>query len=410
MYEPCNPASENSTAADSGVEWDDNMYFVMVILIIFSISGTIGNALVLYVFSNTKQKLTSTIFILALAGMDFITCLLTIPSTVAIEYVLYYVQNDAVCKMYHFLQTTTVPFSALVMVAIASDRYLCICHPFVRAMTTRRAQILVALLGAVAVTLGIIGSLAYSVYKFKDIDVIIENGTHLMNSTPVTGIFSNYTYETDTYAAYVDGNGASSASLENNNANRTICYTGICDISFLILPRKVFTVYQTIYSSLFLISLVIVAFLYALIYRSVLSRRKQRLKIVTNKCCLFWSDDSQPSAEETEITTVNTDSNDKPIKHGVKAEKDAILKHGTRAKLEKVRIANLKTAAMLFVVTLVFVLAFLPSWLMAHRYIQMNIIVFYMYFSYNIANPVVYAFMNRNFKNQLKEIFINCKK
>ncbi|GAB1605966.1 neuropeptide FF receptor 2-like [Argonauta hians] len=398
MYEPCNPASDNSTTVVTGLEWDDDMYFVMVILIIFSISGTIGNALVLYVFSNTKQKLTSTIFILALAGMDFITCLITIPSTVAIEYVLYHVQNDAVCKIYHFLQTTTVPFSALVMVAIASDRYLCICHPFVRAMTTRRAQILVALLGAVAVTFGIIGSLAYSVYKYKD----PGNGTQIMNSiTPVASMLSNYTYE------YSDNN---TVTLDAIEANRTICYSGMCDISFLIFPRKVFTVYQTIYSSIFLISLVIVAFLYALIYRSVLSRRKQRLKIVTNKCCLFWSDDSQTNAEETEITTVNADSVDKPTKHGVKAEKDAILKHGTRAKLEKVRIANLKTAGMLFVVTLVFVLAFLPSWLMAHRYIDMNIIVFYMYFSYNIANPVVYAFMNRNFKNQLKEIFINCKK
>lgn len=405
MYEPCN-IGQNDTLL-----WDNDMYFVMAILIVFSISGTVGNALVLYVFSNTKQKLTSTIFILALAGMDFITCLLTIPYTVVIEYLVYFVRHDAVCKTYHFLQTTTVPFSALVMVAIASDRYLCICHPFVRIMTTKRAQILVAILGLVAVTLGILGSLAYSVYKYEDI--LTVNETRIQNSTTESlGKLFEYSNETDAYFLGSDlSNGLSkSADYNASVANRSrICYSGICDVSYIILPKSFFTVYRKVYSSLFLMSLVIVAFLYALIYRSVLSRRKQRLKIVTNKCCLFWSDDSQQHPDETEITAVNAESNDKTVKHGIKAEKDAILKHGTRAKFEKVRMANLKTAGMLFVVTLVFVLAFLPSWLMAHRYIQMNVIVFYMYFSYNIANPVVYAFMNRNFKNQLKDLFISCK-
>jgi len=58
-------------------------------------------------------------------------------------------------------------------------------------------------------------------------------------------------------------------------------------------------------------------------------------------------------------------------------------------------MANLKTAAMLFVVTVVFVVTFLPAFLMALRLIPYNIIVFYLYFANNVANPVIYSFMNQ---------------
>jgi cholecystokinin A receptor/hypocretin (orexin) receptor 2 len=63
-----------------------------------SVVGVIGNALVLYVFSSFKQKLTSTIFILTLATTDFITCLVTIPFTIAVEALKMKLEYDIVCK------------------------------------------------------------------------------------------------------------------------------------------------------------------------------------------------------------------------------------------------------------------------------------------------------------------------
>jgi len=50
---------------------------------------------------------------------------------------------------------------------------------------------------------------------------------------------------------------------------------------------------------------------------------------------------------------------------------------------------------MLFVVTVVFVLTFLPAFLMVLKLVPHNIIVFYFYFANNVANPVIYSFMNR---------------
>jgi len=52
-------------------------------------------------------------------------------------------------QIYHFLITSNIPFSALIMVAIAVDRYLCICHPWQSAqlMNQARAKLVVTALG-----------------------------------------------------------------------------------------------------------------------------------------------------------------------------------------------------------------------------------------------------------------------
>ena len=72
---------------------------------------------------------------------------------------------------------------------------------------------------------------------------------------------------------------------------------------------------------------------------------------------------------------------------------------------DKVFYANIRTAVMLFIVTIVFLIAFLPAWLMAHELVTYNMIVFYMYFIYNVANPIIYAFMNNSFRDDLQNIF-----
>ncbi|XP_069113605.1 orexin/Hypocretin receptor type 1-like [Argopecten irradians] len=393
----------------------EQLYTAIGMLAVFSIIGIIGNALVLYVFSNFKQKLTSTIFILTLAGTDFITCLITIPYSIVVEILDYSLYYDIVCQIYQFLITTTVPFSAFVMVAIAVDRYLCICHPFRHAMTIRRAEYIVAVLCAFAVMLGVLCCLNYGIIDlYEEVDISnssSRNTTTMYNTSVVSGRFSvenpgnatNFTYDPPVLK------------------EKVLVRPGLC--APINVDNPFFQVYQKIYSSFFAICAVIVMVLYAIIYRSVLARRRQRLKIVSNKCCGFWT--AIPNeAESTEISTLtnvseigDVEKHDKSVqKNGTNSstsqpgEKDVIIRPSnvSRAKLEKMKIANIKTAFMLSIVTLVFIIAFLPSWLVALRVLKMNVVVFYMYFSYNVANPVIYAFMNNTFKAQLKELF-NCK-
>lgn len=397
----------------------EQLYTAIGMLAVFSVIGVIGNALVLYVFSNFKQKLTSTIFILTLAGTDFITCLITIPYTIIVEMLEYSLYYDIVCQIYQFLITTTIPFSAFVMVAIAVDRYLCICHPFRHAMTIRRAEFIVAVLCAFAVMLGILCCLNYGV---RDIyaDIPIANST---SGNDTTMYNSSELFSTPMMGGNISQNSTNFTYAPSVVMETILLQAGVC--MPLSMDTPFFYVYQKIYSSFFAICAVIVMVLYAIIYRSVLARRRQRLKIVSNKCCGFWTAIPNEPTEATEISTLNNDvinmtevveieKIDKSVqKNGTNSaasqpgERDVIIRPSnvSRAKLDKMKLANIKTAFMLSIVTLVFIVAFLPSWLVALRVLDMNVVVFYMYFSYNVANPVIYAFMNNTFKAQLKQLF-----
>lgn len=126
--------TEEPTSSHDIVVSKVQLCVVMVILAILSVTGTAGNALVLYVFARKRDKLVSTLFIIVLALVDFITCLVIMPLTTYMEYFDFHVTSDFLCKVYQFLITSNIPFSALIMVAIAVDRYLSICHPFLQAL------------------------------------------------------------------------------------------------------------------------------------------------------------------------------------------------------------------------------------------------------------------------------------
>ena len=408
------------------VEMDDPESLVqiaMVIVGILSVSGTVGNALVLYVFSRQKQKPSSTIFILTLACTDFTTSLVTMPYTIAVELLKYKVEYDAVCKIYFFLVTTTIPFSAFVMVAIAVDRYLCIVHPFKHTMTINRSKIIVALLAGLATTLGLICSLMYGV-RVKEISCIAK-----MNSTESSRTWYNNTSSTRTVEYSNQCNMTEDISI-------TIKDEGYCHKDNIIFDASFFNVYQKIYSAFFAICAVIVIVLYAIIYRSVLTRRRKRLHL-TKTCCGFWAETTavETETEQTEFTTLNNGSKERdltcdspqikigPLQPEInstecktptcfknKTDSDALVRPSgvSRAKLEKLRMANIKTALMLSIVALIYIVAFMPAWLMAHQVLGMNVVIFYLYFTYNVANPIIYAFLNQSFRNHLHTL-VKCK-
>ena len=87
------------------------------------------------------------------------------------------------------------------------------------------------------------------------------------------------------------------------------------------------------------------------------------------------------------------------------AQTTAAEKKTSRERRDFNFLANIRTAMMLFVVTLVFTACFMPAWLMASQLLTFQPIVFYSHFLYNVANPVIYAFMNQSFRKELKRVF-----
>ncbi|XP_052820343.1 uncharacterized protein LOC128246195 [Mya arenaria] len=412
---------------------------IVCILCLFSIVGTLGNGLVLYVFTRTTQKLTSTIFIIALAGTDFVTCLIIIPYTVIAIHTSYELAYDAACKAYQFLITCPVPLSAFIMVAIAVDRYICICHPFAQIMTVRRAKIIVSILTAFAVILGIITALGNSIYEVRRIPV---NTTGL---EPVIEIPVNHTGDISfsTQNDIVKG----SYNIENTPKYIDVVkLNGTCQLSETIFSYNFIQVYQKVYSLLFLCSLLIVLILYILIYSSVTrqrakrkaQKREGRVKQVNTQCQTDEStmpltnmankknatkSDAQNNLKvemdgetvNTRLSTMNSQANGNIETSETKPIKPTSVRKATgsssdqKDKKDHNRLANIKTAVMLFTVTVVFITAFLPAWLMAHGWLEFNMVVFYMYFAYNVANPVIYAFMNQMFRDNLCKLVSSCR-
>lgn len=67
-------------------------------------------------------------------------------------------------------------------------------------------------------------------------------------------------------------------------------------------------------------------------------------------------------------------------------------------------LANLKTAFMLFVVTLIMMIVYTPALLTSLGYIKYNSIHWNLIYINNAINPVVYSFLNSNFRENLRKM------
>ncbi|XP_061197653.1 cholecystokinin receptor type A-like [Saccostrea echinata] len=419
-----NKMSNMSEVSDDGEAIQDTLehlgddeYAAVVMLIVFSVIGVAGNALVLYGFFMLKPKMTSTIFILTLAGIDFTSCLVTIPATAAMELVVFRVPYDPLCKAYHFLVTTTIPFSAFVMVAIAVDRYYCICKPFIQIMTKFRAKIIVFSLSILALIIGFVSCLNFG---------LVEQRTH-KNET-------NMTLELQATIELLGPDDPVVLALKEKYFPSPVFLCG----NPRMLGETFYTVYNTIYASIYATCGIVVIILYVVIYHFILTRRQRRLRTESFPCCTFSKTQLGESehtdfiyvSQETQNTCVTDEAekdanlnspmlkpnnelqgsqattlnNEPPPKSRQKKKKNHRKSDATstfRLKQERIRVNNIKTALMLSVVALVFIAAFLPAWLMKLKVVPFNTILFYMYFIYNVANPFIYAFMNPDFRQKM---------
>ncbi|XP_029643655.1 uncharacterized protein LOC115218041 [Octopus sinensis] len=433
--------SETFHSATTGDIPEDNTTLpVICMLSVFSVVGTFGNSIVLHVFLRRKDKVSSTIFILSLAGIDCITCLIIIPFTVIMEYINYGIQYEALCKIYIFLITFNVPLSSFVMVAIAFDRYFCICHSLRNIMNRRKAKIIIIVLIVFAACLGTITSLMHAVYTLKEnrgayfndssfpADCFIDNSTEPY--TIVCKGYYEYDYEIN---ASPDEHGLQTTSQQslrnafssimnttkniitftNTGTDTTFYYTGFCQPSEILLSRRFRYIYQKIYAFLFLADFCIVLVLYVLIYRFLVTRRIRRHKSRSLRRLTSFNANEE-EADTTETRFLADMPRPSPVVVAAAAavaaassSSSSIRRVAMRHKVpprERLLMANVRTAAMLFVVTVVFIVVFLPAWLTAMQLLPANKIIFNSYFLYNVVNPFIYAFMNPMFKKELQKM------
>ena len=349
----------------------------------------------------------------------------------------YWLEYDLVCKVYLFFLTFNIPLSAFIMVAVGFDRYFCICHPFLHAMTVKRAKICLVCLTLLASALGVITALSYGVYYTDTVEVTVNSSASstaafsavAAGATTVTTVLETRgENESLLGSAYAVVNGTSNSlpvsagvgfesstrSVSRLTANGSepltktinqtvIMYYGYCVPNQLILSVHFTDVYQKVYAGTFLLSFLIIALLYALIYRSILIRRAWKAKRKRMSCYASTVNGQETAAEETQLTNVNNGNTN------VEVPSCRVSSRTSVALRDRMLYANIKTAAMLFVVTVVFIISFLPSWLIGLGVVPMYYILFYMFFLNNVANPFIYAFMNRTFRDDLRQLLRRIK-
>lgn len=373
-------------------------------LMTFSLAGSVGNAFVIYIFSRKREKSTTTVFILVLAMTDFFTCLVIIPFTIYYEVMEKRINSNVQCKVYMFLITSNIPFSAFIMVLIAFDRYFKICRPWNQCLDIRMSKKIVIAVLIFALSLGIIPSLTHGVYPISDETSTKENVTTSLGFAGDKQGAHNGTVMVLNNTAYQDLRPKFPGNVSSNSSDMRRIYEGYCMPVHEYFSQIFMNTYQNTYASLFLISCAFVTVLYALIFKSITLRRYKKSKrafkgmdrrtstAITNTCTTRLTTTEPPETDQNRRAPTNNN----------------YVNESKRSVRNKLRLANIKTAGILFVVTIVFILAFLPAWLMSIRVIKANIIVYYLYFSHNIANPIIYAFFNVTFRKDIRNA-VYCK-
>lgn len=374
----------------------------LAILSVVSLVGIIGNALVIFVYAQKNDKQTATLFILILASTDLVVCLVIVPFTIFLEAAYWHLSVDFLCKSYFVMSTTNTIFGSVLISAIAVDRYLCICHPFSRIMTVPRARCLVSILFCLSFLLGCA--------PISTMRVVLRNDSYLCID--------------DAFVATAADN-----STTDNSNGTSFNWTAF-----------VSNVGHKAHSVTFTLCILTVTILYLAIFQSIrkVRQKKQTLKGIrlnthdsgntrngssgSGKLRWFNRKSQKQPADTLELEAIVNPSNgsgEKPIAYDqetgeaattqntfVPPESPPVSSQTRRISLRFIKdtqtFQNFRTAAMLFIVAIIYILTFLPASLMSYKFVDFNLPVFNLYFLNNAANPVVYSFLNRNFRDDIR--------
>ncbi|XP_052764411.1 alpha-2A adrenergic receptor-like [Mya arenaria] len=100
---------------------------VIAYMLILTVVGTFGNILVCVVYCCKPTKTSSHFFIMALAVLDLLTCVIGMPTEITDLRYPYMFYASAACKLLRFVESVTTMGSSIILISVAVDRYLRIC-------------------------------------------------------------------------------------------------------------------------------------------------------------------------------------------------------------------------------------------------------------------------------------------
>ncbi|XP_069135980.1 alpha-2 adrenergic receptor-like [Argopecten irradians] len=478
------------------------------LLSIIGFLGVVGNIVVITVFVRTTSKHSSMYFMLMLAIMDLMVCMLVIPYVIITQWRMT-VKYDAVCKIFEMLRYFSIPTSVMILVAISCDRYILICTPPSTRLTKTVTKIVMGVILAIGVMFSVPPILGIGVYATDYsgnqfyIGYCVPNDQYITPhqldiywyvvtaafSLMILIIFTMYTlifirlYKQNKKwlirmpKVHPQGN----QGIEEDNSSmfgdrkKSSCVVPIpmpstkevVSISTLkhLVPHQPDTIFEgkevseQIYEQTASISYsdqrsaITPASLKRskseLVSREYTDLVEKRHSLDVNKLHQVKEAREKPRPgpsntlmQRTMHTAnyvsrkisntsldyriekkLNSSSKWNSIRASVLNRKVSMnlvsrLRQTSNITSPKRKSAfssqkakrpmHIKTTQVLFIVTLVYVISFLPTFLMSNNVIPNNRVIYYMYFINNASNPIIYSFMNQRFRMEVAKLF--CRK
>ena len=386
----------------------------IVYLCMLMVIGVAGNVLVISVYYFRFNRSTHRCFILVLASSDLFACSVGVPFAIAESFHAYTYTEHVSCRILRFVLYYTTICSSLTLVLIALERFRKICRPLKRQMSISMA---------------------------KKALILVNAGISFVSASPALIMFGRNTIQTGV-----------------SNKTGTKCF-----ISDTFVDTKWPTVFNIYLLCLAIASTVIMSVCYISVARQVSNvgkeniMKRQSLQNDASKICKSTASDMDGDSEilsgcisqnedeinsqYLEVTRDSSISTSNGMYNRVSAAEssDAGNCNGTKTKHRltanpsqwaiKVmrRISSrsaektLRITRMLVVVTVVFVLSYLPHlslmlWDMFTETYEtlpkdnLYQIIFYSFFLNNLINPFIYASMDLKFRGECKKLFCCVKK
>ncbi|XP_060066311.1 cholecystokinin receptor type A-like [Ylistrum balloti] len=383
----------NVSVSIDDLNHDEVMERIGAIIIVgfLSFVGVVGNLHVLYIYGTKFKKTNQRIFILFLGYLDLFTCVVGMPFIISDLLLPLKFTSGIACKVLRFTNYFTGGSSAFLLVVIAIERYRKICHPLESQMTIKGAKV----------------------------TSVLALGLAILLSWPAAILY-----------------GFSTVDTGYRNLKGAACY-----INDAFITTKYTTYYNAVIILIIIIANIVLIVLYIKVVRRIYqqkafrtdnkhqisrARKKsfepgQTCKVVTNSEFQFCSMDMLKASHE-DLTTCSAldesvnalDDSSENSKHG-----NRLTKPGNRAKSKKVSHRSARVTMMLFIITVVYFVSFLPHLVLkiladAKKDFLPNLdytgtFMFYMFlytiFINNMANPIIYGFCDSKFMEHVRAMY-----
>lgn len=445
----------------------DNYTILMCIAIMLGILGIVGfmgNSLVLIVLLKAKTKQTSVYFMLLLSILDLMACVVVIPGIVITEWHFPFT-SDFLCKLWEAIRYFTIPTSAMVLVAIAFDRCVVICFA-PRRVTKKVTFLIISVILLFGVCLGVLPALVMGVYSSNGIyfGYCIPNYQYIsleslnkywIGITSIfiimiisiiifySSIFFTILLQNRKWSKIRSQGLEASSSKQTATLNQVSTSTGKPTENNKEVRRRSSTT--------------------DLMFVTRASEKLLKVPPLGQKHCetttgaapvahvgcpIECNLDTQIEdiEEETLVTPLTNQMDDNSITNGSltceKTSKKQTVKISPITKtdimketkttiqsknlnnsrgntsqcskpigIKSSRKTHIKTTQVLFTVTMVYIISFLPTFLIANNLFpefEGRKVIYLMYFLNNTANPLIYSFMNPLFRKEVWK-FLKCK-